>query len=413
VSDANAALNRSVENPGWDFDAVRHRAERSWRRLLGKIEVGGGTSTQQTVFYTALYHSLLEPTTYSDVNGQYLGEDGLVHSVTGPQTVQYANYSGWDIYRSQIPLIALLAPQETSDIVASMLNDYAQSGQLPKWDEDNGETYIMVGDPADSIIADAYAFGATGFDATEALADMQTEATVPNNIRPGLAYDETDGYLPIDGTYGCCNFYGPVSTQQEYDIADDSIAELAGDIGDSSVATDFATRAQNWQEVFNPGTGFFEPKLSSGMFQPGFDPTSMNGLVEADSYVYTALVPFDLQGLVDAAGGPVAWTSFLDGLTGNVASEGPTEIQMDNEPSFGDSLGIRLRRRPCGHPEGGARHRESALYRCPGRTGRERRPGRHELLVCMGGPGRLSRDSRLGGRRPRQPAVSFGDPHPG
>ena len=132
---------------------------------------------------------------------------------------QYANYSGWDIYRSEVQLEAILAPQQTSDIVTSMLNDYAETGQLPKWSEDDGESYIMVGDPADSIIADAYAFGARTFDAKQALTDMEKQATAPSNIRPGLDDYETDGYLPIDGTYGCCNFYGPVSTQEEYDSA--------------------------------------------------------------------------------------------------------------------------------------------------------------------------------------------------
>ncbi len=334
VSDANAVLNRTTEDPGWDFNAVKNAAHRSWQTTLDKVAVGGGTPTQQTVFYTALYHSLLDPSVYSDVNGQYLGMDGQVHTVVAPQTAQYANYSGWDIYRSEIQLLSLLAPQQTSDIVASMLNDFAQSGQLPKWDEDDTETYIMVGDPADSIIADAYAFGATNFDASQALSDMETQAEVPGNIRPGLSYYERDGYLPIDGTYGCCNFYGPVSTQQEYDIADNSIAELATDLGDAAVAQTFAVRAQNWQNVFNPGTGFMQPKESAGMFQPAFDPTSENGFVEADSYVYTALVPFDLAGLVAAEGGNAAWVDFLNGLTSNVVSEGPTQIQMGNEPSF-------------------------------------------------------------------------------
>jgi predicted alpha-1,2-mannosidase len=334
VSDANAVLNRNTEDPGWDFNTVKKAAQRSWQTMLEKVAVGGGTAIQQTVFYTALYHSLLDPSVYSDVNGQYLGMDGQVHTVVAPQTAQYANYSGWDVYRSEIQLLSLLAPQQTSDIVTSMLNDFAQSGQLPKWDEDDIETYIMVGDPADSIIADAYAFGATNFDASQALSDMETQAEVPGNIRPGLSYYESDGYLPIDGTYGCCNFYGPVSTQQEYDIADNSIAELANDLGDGTVAQTFAVRAQNWQNVFNPSTGFMQPKESAGMFQPAFSPTSENGFVEADSYVYTALVPFDLAGLVAAEGGNAAWVDFLNVLTSNVTTEGPTQIQMGNEPSF-------------------------------------------------------------------------------
>jgi predicted alpha-1,2-mannosidase len=334
VSVANAQLNRSTENPGWNFTATRAAAQRTWQAMLGKIRIGGGTPTQQTLFYTALYHSLLEPNVFSDVNGQYMGFDDQVHQVAAPQTAQYANYSGWDIYRGEIQLEALLAPQQTSDVVSSMLNDYSQSGQLPKWAENNGESYIMVGDPADSIIADAYAFGATDFNAQQALTDMVAEATVPSNIRPGLTDYENDGYLPIDGEYGCCNFYGPVSTQLEYNTADNAIALLATDLGDSSVAQTFATRAQNWQNVFNPGSGFMQPKEASGQFLPGFDPTSDVGFVEADAYVYTAMVPFDLAGIIAADGGDASWIDFLNGLTSSVTANGSNQIQMGDEPSF-------------------------------------------------------------------------------
>jgi predicted alpha-1,2-mannosidase len=334
VSTKNAVLNRTVENPGWNFNSVKDAAERSWQLMLSKIQVRGGTATERTVFYTALYHSLLEPNVFSDVNGQYMGYDKKVHTVVKHQMAQYANYSGWDIYRSEVQLLSLLAPQKTEDIVTSMLNDYAQTGQLPKWSEDDGEDYIMVGDPADGIIADAYAFGAKSFNARQALSDMETEATVPSNIRPGLNDYESDGYLPVDGTYGCCNFYGPVSTQQEYDTADNAISLLAAELGDSKVADTFATRAQNWQNVFNPGTGFLQPKKSSGQFQPSFRPTSDAGFVEADAYIYTAMVPFDLHGVIAAEGGDQAWVDYLNGLTSSVTAMGATQIQMGNEPSF-------------------------------------------------------------------------------
>ena len=239
------------------------------------------------MFYTALYHSLLHPNVDSDDNGQYMGFDGQVHTTSQAHPI-YANYSGWDIYRSQSQLEAMLFPQQMSDTVTSMLDDYNQTGMLPKWSEDNGESYVMVGDPSDPIIADAYAFGARKFDTTAALTDMQTEAGVPNNIRPGLDYYLNQGYLPIDGTYGCCNFYGPVSTQEEYNAADNAIASFASSLGNSSVASTFATRANNWQNVYNPGSGFLQPKLADGAFQSGFDPTSSNGFVEADAYVYAA-----------------------------------------------------------------------------------------------------------------------------
>jgi predicted alpha-1,2-mannosidase len=334
VSTANAVLNWSTEDPGWTFATVESAAQQLWQSLLDRLQIGGGTVAQQTVFYTALYHSLLEPNVFSDVNGQYLGMNGQMQQVVAPQTAQYANYSGWDGYRSEVQLEALVAPQQTSDIVSSMLNDFAQSGRLPKWAENASETYLMVGDPADGIIADAYAFGATNFNTATALRDMEAEATTPNRVRPGLSYDETDGYLPTDGTYGCCDFYGPVPTQEEYDVADNAIAQFATALGKTTVAGTYATRAQNWQNVFNPASGFVQPKESDGVFAPGFSPTSPTGFVEGDSYIYTAMLPFDVAGAIAAHGGDANWIAYLNGLTANVTGGGPTEIQMSNEPSF-------------------------------------------------------------------------------
>jgi predicted alpha-1,2-mannosidase len=333
VSTDNAALNLSAEDPGWDFAGVTAADEGSWNKMLSKIQVGGGTPAQQAIFYTSLYHSLLHPNVASDVNGQYMGFNGKVEKVPAGHA-EYANYSGWDIYRGQMQLLSMLDPKAGSDIVNSMLDDYTQTGMLPKWNEENGESYVMVGDPADAIIADAYAFGAKGYNATQALSDMETEATVPGNIRPGLNYYESDGYLPTDGTYGCCNFYGSVSTQEEYNVADNAISLMAQSLGKSSAAATFAARANNWQNVLNPGSGFMQPKQLNGAFQPGFDPTSGNEFVEADSYVYTAELPFDVAGLVKAEGGDANWVSFLNGLDSSVTAQGPTQIQMTDEESF-------------------------------------------------------------------------------
>lgn len=336
VSNANAATNLAREIPNWSFGSVKAAAHTAWNQALSKIQVAGGTNTQQTVFYTALYHSLLHPNVDSDVNGQYMGFDGQVHTTPTNHPI-YANYSGWDIYRSQSQLEAMLFPKQMSDTVRSMLADYNQTGMLPKWSENNGESYVMVGDPSDPIIADAYAFGARAFNTTQALTAMQTEAqntSPPSPIRPGLSDYLNQGYLPIDGTYGCCNYYGPVSTQEEYNVADSSISQLASALGNGSVANTFAARANNWQNVYNPGSGFLQPKLMDGSFQSGFDPTSGNGFVEADAYVYRAELPFDVAGLAKAQGGNASWQRVLDGLTSSVTAMGATQAQLGNEPSF-------------------------------------------------------------------------------
>jgi predicted alpha-1,2-mannosidase len=333
TSDANAAANLSAEIPAWNFSAVQKANVAAWNALLGKIQIGGGDASQQTEFYTALYHALLHPNVFSDDNGQYMGFDGKVHTVArGHQA--YANWSGWDIYRDQVQLAAMIAPQQESDIVTSMLADYSQTGMLPKWNLGGGESYVMVGDPADSIIADAYAFGARDFNVSQALSDMESEATTTNNIRPGNATLLAKGYLPYDGTYGCCNFYGPVSTQLEYDTADYAIASLAKETGDTTDYTKFATLAQSWQNTFNVGSGYMQAKLSSGQWLPGFTPGTSAGFVEGSSAQYTPMVPFNIQALINARGGDAAWVSYLNSLTSNLTSPSSTNADLSNEPSL-------------------------------------------------------------------------------
>ena len=312
VSTANAVANRTAENSGWNFDTTRAAAQSSWNTLLGKVGIAGGTAAQQATFYTALYHSLLHPNVISDTNGQYYGFDGKTHTVDSGHTAVYANYSGWDIYRSQAQLEALVDPQAASDTAQSMVDDYTQTGIFPKWSEDNGESYVMVGDPADAILADYHAFGATNFDTSKALSDMVAQASKTNNDRPGLNYLASPGYMPHDGSYGCCNFYGPVSTTLEYDTADFALSAMAGRLGDSADQQTYANRAQDWRNVLNPASGFVEPRNANGSWTNGFDPTSGTDMVEADSWIYTGMVPFDLAGLARAKGGNAAMNDYLD-----------------------------------------------------------------------------------------------------
>jgi predicted alpha-1,2-mannosidase len=333
VSVANAAANRSVENPGWDLDAVRGAARRAWDSELDRIRIAGGTPAAQTVFYTALYHSLLHPNVISDSNNQYPGFDGTTHTVDRGHEAAYANYSGWDVYRSQAQLEALVDPQAASDTAQSMVDDYRQTGRFPKWSENNGETYVMVGDPADAILADYHAFGARHFDSAEALTDMTEEATTANDNRPGLDHLQQLGYLPSDGTYGCCNFYGPAATTLEYATADFAVSALAGALGDTAHRTLFAERAQDWRNLFNPASGFIQPRDASGAWTPGFDPTSGQNFVEGDSWKYTPMVPFNLHGLATAMGGNAALSTFLDtDLSTFTGAGGYTDL--GNEPSL-------------------------------------------------------------------------------
>ncbi len=166
VSLANAQANLDAENPkGTTFEALRDKAVDAWNARLSHIDVEGGTPDQRTVFYTALYHALMHPNVFSDVNGEYRGFDNAVHRVAGSQKAQYANFSGWDVYRSQLPLVAWLEPKTASDIAQSLYNQAQQNnGAWDRWTHNNGGTHVMNGDPSAAAIAGIRAFGARDFD---------------------------------------------------------------------------------------------------------------------------------------------------------------------------------------------------------------------------------------------------------
>ncbi|WP_329174670.1 lectin [Streptomyces sp. NBC_01477] len=333
VSIAGATANRQSENPNWDFNGTRTAAHNAWNNVLGKIAVSGGTSDQQKVFYTSLYHALLHPNLLSDSDGRYVGFDRQVHTVTGGQKAQYGTYSGWDIYRSQAQLEALVAPQQAGDSAQSMVNEYAQSGQLPKWTLNSGETNVMNGDPGPAIIADYYAFGARNFDTAAAKAAMVKEASTDNGIRLGEKYLSNYGYLPSDGTYPY-GFYGSVATTLEYGAQDFAVSAFAGALGDTTTQSQFANRAQDWRNVFNTVTGFMQPKLQNGTWRGGFDPASSDQFVEGTSWQYTGAVPHNIRGLADAMGGNAKMAGYLDSVLSDFHGSGGTHADLGNEPSI-------------------------------------------------------------------------------
>src|SRR5262249_12341436 len=158
----------AAENDHFDVNRQAQATRALWDQQLTKIGIHGGTTAEQTTFYTALYHSLLHPSLFSDADGRYIGFDDKVHTLPRGHA-QYAHYSGWDISRSKIPLLAMLAPDTASDMAASLRRDGDQMGWLPKWPVANGEAGVMNGDAADAMLAGAYAFGAKDFDARHAV----------------------------------------------------------------------------------------------------------------------------------------------------------------------------------------------------------------------------------------------------
>jgi predicted alpha-1,2-mannosidase len=330
VSVAGAAANARAEQGKTLFTGVVARAREAWNKRLNQIRIDGGTKAQRTTFYTALYHSLLQPNVFSDSDGRYMGFDGRTH--TAPKGhAQYANFSGWDIYRSEAQLLALLAPHEAADVAQSMYNQARQAGDVwDRWSVNNDFQGVMTGDPYHSVLASMYAFGATGFDAKAALASMVKGATTVQRStaryveRPGLADYLKLGHLP-----------GDVSTTLEYTTADFGVAALAGRLGEHSTQAAFMKRAQKWQTLFNPSNGWIQPRNRDGSFVTPFDPADSSLYVEGNGAQYHWMVPYDVAGLFDAMGGRDKAVKRLDTFFTEL-NAGPHKPYafLGNEPSF-------------------------------------------------------------------------------
>jgi predicted alpha-1,2-mannosidase len=327
VSAANAQANLDLEKHGWNEAAVAAQTRAQWRRLLAEIQVGGGTQDKQVQFYTALYHALLDPETFSDANGQYRGMDGNVHQ-TAPGQAQYSEFSGWDIYRDEVPLLATVAPAQTSAMAQSLVNDAEQGGWLPKWPVANGYTGMMGGDSSDAMIAEAYAFGARNFDTKAALAAMVKGATQVQNSgdlgqgyyeeRPGLNSDLANGYVVNSSVSSGSAVPDGASLTLEYATDDYSIAAFAQQLGVGATYQSFLARSQNWTNIYNVDSGFLQPRDANGNF-PASDPVTdglssfgQSGFQEGNAGQYAWSVPQDLHGLVNAMGGDQAATARLD-----------------------------------------------------------------------------------------------------
>ena len=332
VSVANAELNLRTEDPGWSLNSAVEHTRADWNRALSVIQASGGDMADETMFYTELYHFLIEPADFNDVNGQYIGFDNKIHTVPAGHT-QYDNITTWDGYRSFIGLLALLEPGEANDVITSMLNDAAQGGPgLPRWEQANDNSGGMVADDPDPYIATAYAFGAHGFDIGAALHAMDLGGSVPTTTSGGHLVRANDKQWMSD-------HYDPgtASISLEYGVDDFSIAAFAKALGNTALYNKYMPRAQNWEYTFNPATNFAEPKNSAGAFPATFSPSSGTGMIEGDSYQYTPMVPFNVAGLTAAFGGSAAYTKYLEHLyaTPNVANSGPNGngAYVGNEPS--------------------------------------------------------------------------------
>jgi len=327
VSTANAELNLASENAGFDLPSVARQAAAAWNDRLNSVRVEGGTTNETVTFYTALYHLFFHPNIFSDVNGQYIGFDGLVHTVPSGHA-QYENIPGWDSYRTQIRLLSILAPSTASDVVQSLVNDAQQGdGSLPRWEQANADSHGMSGDDGDVMIADAYAFGATSFDTSGAL---QAMINGQSQEREGYADYVSLGYVPADLSSGLPS----ASITLEYANDDFAIAQFARALGDSTDYGTYLQRSGNWQNVFNAGSQFMQPRNTDGSWAQGFDPSTQDGFQEGNSAQYSWMVTFDLSGLFSDMGGNSAVLNRLDTFFSSL-NAGPNSpyAWMGNEPS--------------------------------------------------------------------------------
>ncbi|HKR99826.1 MAG TPA: glycoside hydrolase family 92 protein, partial [Candidatus Dormibacteraeota bacterium] len=336
------------ESAARPFAQLRASAAQRWRAELGKIDVSGGSPRLRTLFYTALYHALIEPSTVSDADGSYLGMDGRVHRAG--HAVQYTDISGWDVYRTQVPLLAMLEPQRAADLATSLSNDARQSGCLPRWPYANQQTNAMTGDPSDALIASIYAFGARSFDAASALARMVAGATGACRTHNG-DYTEREGvrdyahlgYIPLEDntdvvghTLGSRQLaWGTAATTLEDALADSTVSDLATRLGRHAIARRFARRGENWQRLFERRSGYIRPRWRSGGWLSPFDPTSQTAFVEGNAVQYTWLVPQDPDRLFSLVGGRSVARRRLDRFFARLNS-GPSRPYafLGNEPSL-------------------------------------------------------------------------------
>lgn len=327
VSAQGALQNLQTEAGGKSFDTLCREARTAWQRELSSVAIEG-TEDQKTMFYTSLYHTMINPSVYSDVDGRYRGVDGAVHEGEGFQN--YTVFSLWDTYRALHPLLAWLRPERNTDMVRSMLAHQRQSANhvLPVWSLMGNEGWCMTGYHAASAVADALVKGAT-LDSAMVLNALRSTSTW--NRFPGLSEYIQKGFAPFD------NDATAVSNTLEYAYDDFAIAQAAYALGNSAMAAEYEQRALNYRNIFNPITGFATPRYRNGLFKADMDPlqTYGEGFIEGNSWNYSFHVPQDVRGLINTVGGDRRFIERLDSL---FTMHLPEHYYADNEDITADCL---------------------------------------------------------------------------
>lgn len=308
VSIENAKLNMQQELPHWHFAQTVADADVAWNEQLSKIKVETKNDVDKRIFYTAMYHTMIAPSVFNDVNGDYSGADAKVYNDN--TFTNYTTFSLWDTYRAAHPLMTIIHPDMVGDVAKTFLNIYKQQGKLPVWHLVGNETDCMVGNPGILVLADLIL---KGYKVDEELAyeAMKTSAMLDDR---GMNWLKEYGYIPYDKE----STFETVAKGLEYAIADWAVARIAERLGKTDDAAYFTERANSYKKYFDKKTQFMRGVSADGKFREPFNPfhsTHMgDDYTEGNAWQYTWLVPHDVPGLIGLFGGEEAFVTKLDSL---------------------------------------------------------------------------------------------------
>ena len=311
VSMEGAARNLAAEAPADDFDKYLAVTRKNWNEQLSKVEIKSNDIDEKVKFYTALYHSMLAPTIYSDMDGAYYGPDKQVHQADG--WTNYSTFSLWDTYRAAHPLYTYIEPQRVNDMVKSFLAFSEQNGRLPVWNFYGSETDMMIGYHAVPVIVDAYLKGIGDFDPKKALAACVATANI-DEYR-GIGLYKKYGYVPYDVTDHYNSENWSLSKTLEYAYDDYCIARMAEKLGERQIADEFDKRSRNYKNVYNSQTTFMRPRNNKGSFIENFSPDDYTPhICESNGWQYFWSVQQDVDGLISLVGGKERFAQKLDSM---------------------------------------------------------------------------------------------------
>ncbi len=293
VSEENALMNLNAELPEWNFDQIVENAEKAWNNELGRIEIEPMDEAQGRIFYTALYHTMIAPSLFCDVDNSYRGADGQVHQSTSPT---YTILSLWDTYRAAMPLTTLIDGGRSAAMVNTYMNIYREQGKLPVWHLAGNETDCMVGNPGVVSLADLFMKGFVPEELkSEAVEAMRVSSMLDER---GMEFLKEHGYIPFDKSAEL----ETLAKCLEFAIADAGLAKAAASIGDNETAEYFSNRSKSYRYYFCPETKFMRGRASDGSFRTPFDPFiaphMQSDYTEGNAWQYTWLVPHDVRGLI-------------------------------------------------------------------------------------------------------------------